>query len=65
MFFEHRRMKDGQVEPEEILSAIRYLDPDKTDTDAVSDTVAIVALLAIVMIVCAMWGLLWLKVREP
>ena len=64
MFFDERPMKDKQVDAEEIWSAIRYLDPDERDTGS-GDRATIAALFALVIMVCAMWGLLWLKVRQP
>ena len=65
MSFDDRRMEDERVDPEEIWSEIRYLDPDNTGGNPVGDTATIVALVALVIIVCAVWGVLWLKVNEP
>jgi hypothetical protein len=58
-------MEDEQVDPEEVWSAIRYLDREEKDTDTVGDTATIVAVVALVIILYAVWGLLWLKLREP
>lgn len=65
MLFDDRRMEDEQVDPEEVWSAIRYLDREEKDTDTVGDTATIVAVVALVIILYAVWGLLWLKLREP
>jgi hypothetical protein len=58
-------MENEQVDPEEIWSAIRYLDPDEKGTDNVGDTMTTVAWLALMIMVWAVWGLFWLKVRTP
>ena len=61
-----RRIKDEQVDPKEIWLAIRYLDPDKTDDgDTVRTKATIMTLFALVIMLCVLWGILWLKVREP
>jgi hypothetical protein len=65
MFLDDRRMEDEQVDPQEIWSAIRYLDPEEKDRNTVSNAATIVALLALVILVCAVWGVLWLKVSAP
>jgi hypothetical protein len=66
MFCDDWSMEDEQVNPQEIWSAIRYLDPDDKDTDTVGHTATTVAFLALVIIAWALcWGLLWLKVRQP
>jgi hypothetical protein len=65
MFFDDRRMEDEQVDPEEIWSTIRYLDPDEKEPDIVGDTSTRMALLVLLIIIWAVWGMLWLKVREP
>jgi hypothetical protein len=59
-------MEDEQVDPQDIWSAIQYLDPDEKDADTVGDTATTVPFLAVVIIAWAVsWGLLWVKVREP
>jgi hypothetical protein len=63
MFLDDQRIEEGPVDPEKIWSAIRYLDPDQTHS--AGGTAIMVALLALVILVCAVWGLLWLKVAEP
>jgi hypothetical protein len=59
-----RSIGDEQVDPQEIWSAIRYLDPeDERDKDKESLTATIVAALVLLFIVCSVCGLLWLRVR--
>ena len=60
-----RRIEDEQVDPKQIWLAIRYLDPDEMDMDTVRSTATTVSLLALVIMLSALWGLLWLKIREP
>lgn len=56
-------MKDEQVDEEEVWSAIRYLDPDERINRKESNTAAVFAVLALLMIVCAVWCVLWLRIR--
>jgi len=56
-------MKDGQVDEDKVWSAIRYLDPDEQAREKESNTAAIIAILALLGTVYAVWGLLWLLVR--
>ena len=57
-------MEDEKIE-EEVWSAIRYLDPDKGEKDKETNTAAIIAILALLLIVGGVWALLWLRVRQP
>lgn len=63
MPFDDRCMEDEQVNPKDIWSAIRYLDPDKKNTDTDGGIATTVALFALVIIVLAVWVLFWLKVN--
>jgi hypothetical protein len=60
-------MEDEKVDQQEVWSAIRYLDPDEKDKDkkGVGNTATIIAALALLFIVCAVWVLLWLRLAEP
>ena len=62
MFFDERPMEDEQMDQQEVWSAIRYLDPDERDQDREQKT-AILAVLALLLTVCAVWVVLWLRVR--
>jgi hypothetical protein len=63
MLFDDHCVEDEDLDPTKLWSVIRYLDPDEKSTDAVVDTVTVVALFALVIIVCSLCGLFWLKVR--
>ena len=67
MLFDGRLMEDEKVDQQEVWSAIRYLDPDEKDKDkkGASNTTTIIAALALLFIVCAVWVLLWLRLAEP
>jgi hypothetical protein len=67
MLFDGRPMEDEKVDQQEVWSAIRYLDPDEKDKDkkGVGNTATIIAPLALLFIVCAVWVLLWLRLAEP
>ena len=69
MLFDGRPMEDEKVDQQEVWSAIRYLDPDDKDKDrdkeAASDSATMIAVLALLFIVCAVWVLLWLRLAEP
>jgi len=58
-------MEDEKIDREEIWSAIRYLDPDEQARDKEVNIATIIATLALLLIVGGVWGLLWLRVREP
>ena len=64
MFFDEPPMEDEQVDQEEVWSAIRYLDPDEQGSRSRADTSTIIAVLALLLIVCAVWVLLWLRVGD-
>jgi hypothetical protein len=56
-------MEDEQLDQEEIWSAIRYLDPDERDKDREAKSATIIAVLAVLVTVCAVWVMLWLRVQ--
>jgi hypothetical protein len=56
-------MEDEQVDQEEVWSAIRYLDPDEYDKDIQAKSATIITVLALLLIVCAVWIVFWLRVR--
>ena len=48
----------------EVWSAIRYLDPDERDKDReAKSATTIIAVIAVLLTVCAVWVVLWLRVR--
>jgi hypothetical protein len=63
--FQKSLMEDEKIDKEEVWSAIRYLDPDEGEKDKESNTVTIIAILALLLIVGGVWVLLWLRVRQP
>jgi hypothetical protein len=63
MLFDEWHIKDEQVDKEEIWSAIRYLDSDEQAKQKESNRATTIAVLALLLIVCAVWGVLWLRVR--
>jgi hypothetical protein len=56
-------MEDEQLDQEEIWSAIRYLDPDERDKDREAKSATIIAVLTVLLTVCAVWVVLWLRVQ--
>ena len=58
-------MEDETIDKEEVWSAIRYLDPDEREKDKEVNTATIIATLALLIILGAVWALLWLRVRHP
>jgi hypothetical protein len=58
-------MEDEKIDKEEVWSAIRYLDPDEREKDQEVNTATIMATLALLIILGAVWALLWLRVRHP
>jgi hypothetical protein len=56
-------MEDEQLDQEEVWSAIRYLDPDERDKDREAKSATIIAVLAVLLTVCAVWVVLWLRVQ--
>jgi hypothetical protein len=63
MLSDERPMEREQVDQEEVWSAIRYLDPDERVKDREAKSAAIIAILALLLTVCAVWVVLWLRVR--
>jgi hypothetical protein len=63
MLFDDHCVEDEELDPTKLWSVIRYLDPDEKSGEAVSETATVVAVFALVIIVCAVCGLFWLKVR--
>lgn len=60
---DERPMEDEQVDQDEVWSAIRYLDPDKSAKDRQATSATIITVLALLLIICAVWVVLWLRVR--
>ena len=63
MLSDERPMEDEQADQEEVWSAIRYLDPDEWDKDSQGKSATIIAVLALLLTVCAVGVVLWLRVR--
>jgi hypothetical protein len=63
MLSDERPMEDEQVEQEEVWSAIRYLDPDECEQNGQAKSATIIAVLALLLTVCAVGVVLWLRVR--
>jgi hypothetical protein len=63
MLFDKSPMKEEQVDEEQVWSAIRYLDSDEQAKQKESNRATTIAVLALLLIVCAVWGVLWLRVR--
>jgi hypothetical protein len=63
MLSDERPIEREQVDQEEVWSAIRYLDPDEQDKDREAKSATIVAVLALLLTVCAVWVVLWLRMR--
>ena len=63
MLFDERPTEGEQVNQEEVWSAIRYLDPDEADKDRKANTATIIAVLALLFIVFAVWIVIWLRVQ--
>ena len=63
MLFDERPMENEQVDQEEVWSAIRYLDPDEGNKNREAKSATIIAVLALLLMTCAVWGVLWLRVR--
>jgi hypothetical protein len=62
MLFDERPMENEQVDQEEVWSAIRYLDPDERDKDREAKSATIIAVLALLLMICAVWVVRWLRV---
>jgi hypothetical protein len=56
-----RSMEHEKVDHEEVWSAIRYLDPDERDKDRKARSATITAALALLLTVCTVWVVLWLR----
>ena len=65
MLSDERPIEREQVDQEEVWSAIRYLDPDEQDKDKDREakSATIIAVLALLLTVCAVWVVLWLRMR--
>jgi hypothetical protein len=63
MLSDERPIEREQVDQEEVWSAIRYLDPDEQDKDREAKSATINAVLALLLTVCAVWVVLWLRMR--
>jgi hypothetical protein len=63
MLFDEQPMKDEQVDQEEVWLAIRYLDPDERDQDRKAKSATIIAVLALLLMFCGVWVVLWLRVQ--
>ena len=56
-------MEDEKLDQKEVWTTIRYLDPDERPKDRELKTATLVAILSLVLVVCAFGLLLWLRVR--
>jgi hypothetical protein len=56
-------MENKQVDQEQVWSAIRYLDPDEGNKNREAKSATIIAVLALLLMICAVRGVLWLRVR--
>jgi hypothetical protein len=63
--FRKSLMQDEKIDKEEVLSAIRYLDPDEREKDKEANTATMIAMLVVLLIVGAVWVLLWFRLRQP
>jgi len=54
-------MEDEKIYEEKIWSAIRYLDPDEQEKDKEANIATIIAILALLLIVGAVWVFLWFR----
>ena len=62
MLFDEQPTEEERVDQEEVWSAIRYLDPDEKDRDRAGHGASIIAVLALLTVVCAVGVLLWLRI---
>ena len=62
MLFDERPMENEQGDQEEVWSAIRYLDPDERGKDREAKFATIIAVLALLLMICAVWVVRWLRV---
>lgn len=65
MQFQKGLMEDEKIDKKEVWSAIRYLDPDEREKEREANTATIIAILALLLIVGAVWVLFWFRVRQP
>jgi hypothetical protein len=63
MLSDERPIEREQVDQVEVWSAIRYLDPDEQDKDREAKSATIISVLALLLTVCAVWVVLWLRMR--
>jgi len=59
--FQKSLMEDEKIYEEKIWSAIRYLDPDEQEKDKEANIATIIAILALLLIVGAVWVFLWFR----
>lgn len=62
MPFDERPIENEQVDQEEIWSAIRYLDPDGRVQDREAQSATMIAVLGLLLTVCAVGVLVWVRV---
>jgi hypothetical protein len=55
--------KGGNIDPLKVWSAIRYLDPDEKDHETAGNILTMIAALAVLVSVFAVWAVLWLRIR--
>ena len=65
MLSDERPIEREQVDQVEVWSAIRYLDPDEQDKDREAKSATIISVSALLLTVCAVWVVLWLRIRGP
>jgi hypothetical protein len=63
--FQKSLMQDEKIDKEEVWSAIRYLDADEREKDKEANTATMIAILAVLLIVGAVWVLLGFRLRQP
>jgi len=63
MPFDEWPIQGEQVNDEEVWLAICYLDPDEPAGVRESNVATVIAVLALLLIVCVVWALIWLQVR--
>jgi len=64
MLSDERPMEHEKVDHEEVWLAIRYLDPDERDKDRKAKSATITAVLALLLTVCTVWVVLWMRIHE-
>jgi len=63
MVSDERPMEHEKVDHEEVWLAIRYLDPDERDKDRKAKSATITAVLALLLTVCTVWVVLWMRIQ--